>query len=295
MPIKKLPTKKKTVDNNFHHYMTLLYGREKIGKSTMFSQFPNILFISTEPGTKVLEIYETPCENWKDIRQVVNLLEREKMAETLLYENVVIDTADRAYDFCLEFICRNDGVEHPSDQNDYGKTWNKVKNEFTNIIHRLNRLEIGVCFTSHAQEVEIKTKSGAKYDRIYPSMSKQARIVIEALVDFFFYVEYMQDINGNDRRIIYTQGDESIWAGCRLSLPKFIELTKTGMYEKLLLAFNGENNGIDLAELRTTRQTSSAFGNLVSKVKSAQEKISTKIDEKGVIKSKPKSVAKKRI
>lgn len=269
-PTYALPTERKEPDLDISHYMLLVYGREKIGKTTLFASFPDAIFFPTEPGTKGLRIYEFNAprgiDSWETFLAGVSLLEKNPDE----FKTVIVDTADRAYDLCMAYVCKLSGVEHPHDANDYGKTWNKVKAEFLSVVDRILRTGRGVCFTSHAKEQEIESKSGAKYTRIFPTMSTQARAVIEALVDMFFYVEYMTDIKGRTRRVIITKGDETIWAGHReigAPLPRFLPLKKRNGYEVLQKAFAGEDVGIPARELHVGRQTSKPGKGLLVKAK----------------------------
>lgn len=275
-----LPTEKKVVSFNLLEYILLVYGREKIGKTTLLSSFPDAMFITTEPGTKGLEIFEfldRPVKDWGEIMQAVVLLEKSKKR----FKYVIIDTADRAYDMCLDWVCSKRGIEYPGQDDqgreDYGKSWRAVKSEFVDMVHRIIRTGRGIAFTSHMKETEIKTKSGDKYDRIYPSMSNQARTVIEALVDLFFFADYVKDIHGSTRRILITEGDESIWAGhrkCAGDMPRFLPLDEDNGYEVIAEAFRGEHPGVDPSEISVSKQTTRTTGKFLHglKAKDAIEK-----------------------
>src|SRR5579872_1467130 len=78
-----LPSGPKEPDTDLNHYTILLYGREKIGKTQIFSTFPEALFFATEPGTKGLAIAEFNSEDggvksWDIFRRGVELLEQSK-------------------------------------------------------------------------------------------------------------------------------------------------------------------------------------------------------------------------
>jgi hypothetical protein len=266
-----LPTGPKPRDLNILHYLFLVYGREKIGKTTLFSQWPDVLFATTEPGTKGLEINEFNWQHggvtdWNMFRACVELLTTTKHGFNLL----VVDTADRAYDMCLDWVCANRGIEYPGQdahgEEDWGKSWRAVRQEFLGQIHKVVQAGIGVGFTSHVKEVTINTRSGSKYDKIMPSMSNQARAVIEALIDYFFYAEYVRDKDGNTRRILICQGDETVWAGARpgatKNFPALLPLQAEGGYDVIHKAFLGQYAGLDprtLAPAKSTTKTGSDF------------------------------------
>lgn len=261
-----LPDEPKEPDHDLSHYTMLLYGREKIGKTTVLSSFPDAIFFATEPGTKGLRIFEFNHEdggvkNWDIFRKGVELLEKNPGK----FKTVVIDTVDRAYDMCLDWVCENKGIEYPGTDSDgkedFGKSWRAVKTEFMEMMHRISQSGRGICLTSHAKETTIKTKSGDKYDRIFPTMGNQARAIVEAMVDLFFYAEYIKD-----QRVLICKGDETIWAGARETVtkefPQFLPMEKENGYEVIKAAFLGEYEGLDPATLmpgKTTTKTGREF------------------------------------
>ena len=257
-----LPEKPKKPITDLSKYLFLIYGREKIGKTTFFASWDDALFLTTEPGTKGLEIYEVECNDWRTIRKVVSELEK-----TNRFKTVIIDTIDRAYDFCLDYVCDQLGITYPGEDDeghpDYGKSWRAVKLEFTELINRLVFTGRGVCFTSHLKEMEIRLRTGERWHRIVPSMSKQGRSVVEAIVDFFFYAEYMRLKSGEIIRVLITEGDEFIWAGQRKiqgfkHLPQFLPLVEEGGKQMLLEAFKGKFVGINPGDLLPAKMTPKA-------------------------------------
>lgn len=255
-----LPTEPKPIEKDISKYLWLIYGREKIGKTTFCASFPDSIFFSTEPGTKGLSVYEFNAEgggikSWEVFRTGVALLAKGGHG----FRTVIIDTVDRAYDLCLDWVCNQRGIEYPgedsSGKNDFGKSWRAVKAEFNEQVYILIQSGIGVVFTSHCREQTIETRSGEKYDRIEPSVGTQARVVIEALVDFFFYAEYVRD-----KRVLICGGDDTVWAGARASLagifPKFLPLVPEGGYDMLCQAFAGEYKGLDPGTLLPSRESS---------------------------------------
>jgi hypothetical protein len=271
-----LPDKPKEPDADLNHYTLLIYGREKIGKTTVLSTFPDSIFFSTEPGLKGLRVFEFNAENggvknWLIFRQGVELLEKNPGK----FKTVIIDTVDRAYDMCLDWVCEERGIEYPGrddeGKEDFGKSWRAVKMEFLELIHRILQSGRGVCFTSHAREQEFKTRSGDRYTRIFPSMSNQARAVIEAIVDLFFYAEYVRGNDGTTKRVLICQGDETIWAGARPTVtkefPQFLPLQKDNGYSVIRDAFLGKNQGISATQFLPARATSNTAKEFIVKAR----------------------------
>ena len=234
---------------DLNRYTMLVYGREKIGKTSLFASFPDALFLSTEPGTKALEIFEYNHENggindWNDMRDALEALK----ATPDRFKTIIVDTVDRAYDMCRDWVSQKKGVEYPSDKNDHGSTWNAVKMEFLHFIHHVSRTGRGLCFTSHLREVDIKAGGRTVTTKVVPSMSGQARGVVEAVVDLFFYAEYIRMKDGSVQRVLVTRGNDYIWGGSRKGpgkMPLFVPLLEEGGYDVLKRAFEGEDVGID--------------------------------------------------
>jgi hypothetical protein len=279
-PALSLPSKPKEPDTDLGRYTLLLYGREKIGKTTMLSSFPDALFFSTEPGTKGLRIFEFNSEdggvkNWDLFRKGVDLL----IANPDRFKTIVVDTVDRAYDMCMDWVCENRGIEYPGHDadggEDFGKSWRAVKLEFLEQIHRIIQSGRGLCFTSHVREETIRTRSGEKYTRIYPSMSKQARTVVEAIVDLFFYAEYIRDVSGENRRVLICQGDETVWAGARATsaevFPTFLPMERDG-YKVIREAFSGKEKGIPASQLLPSKSTSQTAKDFLVKQRAKEAK-----------------------
>lgn len=201
-----LPTVVSVPSNKLQEYVTLLYGEKKIGKTSLCSHMEGAFFLMCEPGGKSLALYQRPVTTWDEFTGYVRLIKKDTRFRT-----AVVDTVDLAYLYCTRAVCQRMGIEHPSDE-EWGKGWNAVREEFTRQVALLLSSGKGVVFTSHAIEKEVKTRAGGKYDRIVPTMPGQARDVLEGLVDIWAYYHYDQD-----KRFLTILGDDHIGAGHRLT------------------------------------------------------------------------------
>lgn len=200
-----LPTEVSEPSDRLSDFIILLFGEKKIGKTDLSAQFSKSFHLMTEPGGKAQAMYQRPVNNWREFQAYVKLLEKDKF-----FDNVVIDTADILYNHAFDFVATREGFEHPSEEA-YGKGWKAIRDEFSRWIMRLVNTGKGVMFISHATEREIKMRGGEKYDRISPTLSGQARDVLEGLVDLWFYYGY-----DGERRVLVIQGSDHIGAGHRL-------------------------------------------------------------------------------
>ena len=282
-PTFSLPDKPKKIEEDIRRYMFLIYGREGIGKTSAFATFPDALFLSTEPGSKGLEIFDFNEENggvtdWGVMRAAVDLLESDKKR----FKNVIIDTADRAYDMCLDWVCKAKGIEYPgrsSDgKEDFGKSWRAVKQEFISVIHRIAKTGRGIGFVSHRSEEKLQGRTGRAFTSLIPSMSGQARKVVEALVDYAFYTDYAT-VKGERQRIFITQGDDLVWAKARRGaggrFPRYMlmpdpEEEGETPYEAILRAFQGQHSGIPAADIAASTKTAQQLGDSVERAKARE-------------------------
>ena len=266
----RLPVNPKAIVEAFNRYVTLIYGREKIGKTTLASQFPGAIFAAFEPGVKRLQVHEFFEENegapsWEAFKGLVSLLVEQGVHDSP-FDTVVVDTVDMAYVMCLNWVCQKLRIDYPGTSSDggedFGKSWAAVRTEFTEVFYQLANAGFGILFISHAKEELVESRTGNKYTRIFPSMSAQGRKVVEAMADFFFYADYYNTEDGGTNRVLVCRGDEIIWAGARGGLqstfPDFLPLLKEGGYEVIEAAFTGEYAGLKLSELRANKLTTKA-------------------------------------
>lgn len=201
-----LPEKLSHPADSLSRVKFLLYGREKIGKTCLASQFPEALFLLTEPGDGSLRLMKRDIHDWSDFIGYVKLIERSDRFET-----VVVDTIDLAYKLCERAACRELGISHPSDEK-WAKGWNAVRDEFTRWMVRLGQCGRGIIWISHETEREIERHDGSSEMMTVPSMANMARGIIEPMADLIARFTYDE----RKRRILQIRGDGSIVAGTRL-------------------------------------------------------------------------------
>jgi len=200
-----LPTEKTKPCDELQDYSILLYGAKKIGKTSLGSMFPDAFFMFCEPGGKALSTFARPVKNWVEFKTYVRLICKDKK-----FKNVIIDTADYAYEYCVRFVCARMAIDHPSDL-EWGKGWKAVALELNTEITKLMHSGKGVIFVSHSRDLNIKKRDGTAFDKTSSSLAGQAKEALEGIVDIWAYYHY----DGN-KRVLVIQGDDYIDAGHRV-------------------------------------------------------------------------------
>ena len=211
-----LPKKKERQSFHFQELIHLYYGAPGVGKTTFASELPeDNLFIATEDGQRALEVFNVRIDTWEEFLKVISAFEK---GEGENFRSITIDTVDNLMNFCEDYVCKKHRITHMSDE-EWGKGWSALKNEFKRAISLIQKLKKGIVFISHAKEVEVKTRS-LKINKWIPTFSKQCRDVVIPLVDemFFFTVkEALRDKKIVSDRLVYTQPGETWEAKDRLA------------------------------------------------------------------------------
>ena len=219
-----LPEKKTPKKTNLSDLTVLLYGMPKCGKSTWCSHADGALFLATEPGLNHLEVFQVPISSGEELQAALAEVARGEHG----FKTVVVDTADNAFRFCVDYICAKHGVKHPSDLT-FGKGHALVNNEFLRVLNKLAQLPVGVILTSHAQDREVEGRNGT-YTKTTPTLPDGARKALLGFVDIIAFVDVEAD-KGSDGaattycRVVRTKPSMHYEAGDRTGrLPEVLPL-----------------------------------------------------------------------
>lgn len=191
-----LPTQKTPPKLNIEDLTILVYGRAKCGKSEFCAKAEGALFLATEAGLKSLNVYQLTISCWEDLLEVARLIAEGKHA----FKMVILDTADNAYKMCSEYILKKYSVVHESDL-PYGKGYALVNNEFHRVLTKLSLLPYGLMLVSHAQEVEVETRTG-KITKAVPTLPETPRKMVLGMADVVAYCD-VEPIKQEDGRTTY--------------------------------------------------------------------------------------------
>lgn len=253
-----LPVERSVPKRNFLEYSYLIYGRKKIGKTTLASMFPDSFFLMTEPGAENLKVYQRPVNNWKQFTGYLDLLYKEPTK----FKTIIVDIGDPLYKWCLRSICEEQGIDHPNEMRDFGATWDRIAQEFHSQCARLLPMNSGrgLVVISHERSVDVDIAgSVTKMERIVPTMEKNTYEFFNGKTDVIAYYTYQ----GKERKIIIG-GDEKLEAGSRL---KYNFLTTRG--EKVCVIDGGKSEEETFINFKNAFENKQAEKGGIVKEKSA--------------------------
>jgi len=174
----------------------VIYGGHGIGKSTLASQFPNPIFISTEDGLDSLDVTSFPRAN--HVNEVVESI-KTLIKEDHDFKTVVIDSVD----WLIEPLIVGN-VEASNDAKDlaYGKGQMLVAEEFREILQGLDVLRIkrgmNVVIIAHAAVVKFEDPRTEPYDRYQPKLPNRCNALLQQSADVIAFAAFKVIIRKSD-------------------------------------------------------------------------------------------------
>lgn len=226
------------VSRDLRGYSVFFYGGWKTGKTTIASKFPNALLLAFEKGYNALAgIRPQPINSWAEFKKVLRQLKDPRAKE--MYETVIIDTADIAYDYCTKYICDNAvrsdggyGVDSISDI-PFGKGYGMVEKEFDTALRSIVQMDYGLVIISHETDKVFTDENGSQYNKIVPTLDKRANNICARMCDIVGYSRAVTDKEGNITTKLFMRGTPRYEAGSRFKYtPDFIDFS----YENLVNA-----------------------------------------------------------
>ena len=203
----------------------LLYGREKIGKSTLAASFDKPIFLEFEAGLRNISCDKISCPTWKHATGAVDLLRREDHG----YLVVVVDTVGRAWDRCRADVLAKNGWSHEQ-EGGYGRGYDAIRDEFRNWFDALVNLGLGVVLIAHDQSEEI-TKPTKVVSYTSAKLDKRCRSIIVPEVEMVLFADTETTKDGTTR-VLRTKRTEYFEAGDRSGrLPESIPLSIEALRE----------------------------------------------------------------
>lgn len=172
---------------------TVIYGPEGIGKSTLASQFPDVVFVDFEHGTDSMDVarFDTP-EDFDGVLTLLNSISQEDVCKT-----VVLDTADKLEQLISRHVCLKYGISSIEDAG-YGKGYTYLAEAWIELMKVCdNVIDSGknIVFVAHAQmrKFEQPDEMGA-YDRWELKLSKKTSPLLKEWSDMLLFCSYKTNV-----------------------------------------------------------------------------------------------------
>ena len=189
----------------------VIYGPEGIGKSTLAANnMPAPLFLDTEDGTCQLDVDRVPVRSIDDLRDAMAALLAEAKAGTCEYKSVVLDTADRLWMMCADYVCAENNwkdIEQPG----YGKGYAVVAGKFRSLFggfDKLMRAGLHVCIVCHAKVDRIVPPDNTEYNKYLIKISapnkqaEQSREYVKEWCDTLLFCHYQIAVDQEKKRLV---------------------------------------------------------------------------------------------
>ncbi len=212
----------------------LLYGVEKIGKSSFAAAAPGCIFICPEDGISEIGAPTFPEPSvWAEVLAAIE----ELRTSAHDYRFLVIDTVDWIEPMIWEHICKRDG-EKSVESYGYGRGYTAALDEWRMLLSKLEKLRadrgMGIIMLAHSWTKPWKNPLGGDYDRFEMKMNNKASGLLKEWADCVLFAAFEQyaheDKNKRVRgvssgaRMIYTQRNAVYDAGNRYNLPPELPL-----------------------------------------------------------------------
>lgn len=222
----------------------VIYGPEGIGKSTLASQFPEVVFIDFEHGTDTMDVarFDTPAS----LDELILLLK--SIAQEDVCKSVVLDTADKLEQILTDSVCKKMGFKSIEDPG-YGKGYTYLADAWLEVLKACDEVvESGknIVFTAHAQmrKFEQPDEMGA-YDRWELKLQKKTAPLIKEWSDMLLFCNYKNTIVEDQKtkskkaiggkRVMYASHAPTYDAKNRFALPDSMDMD----FESIAHIFSG--------------------------------------------------------
>jgi len=211
----------------------LIYGPEKMGKTTLAAEFPAPVFLQTERGESgdlVLDSFGT-LDTFEAVVEAISSL----AAEDHSFQTVVLDSVSALQKLVFDRVCRDSNVKSIElAAGGYGKGYAEADALWLQVLDGLNYLRnergMAVVLVGHAIIGRFDDPETQSYSRYDIDLHKRAEALLKREVDAILLVKKDVTIktegkgeraraDGGDTRWIYTEGKPAFTAGNRYNMP----------------------------------------------------------------------------
>ena len=227
------------VSRGLGEYIVFFYGDPKTGKTTIAARFPKSLLVAFEKGYNAIPgIMVQPVNSWSEFKKLLRQLKDPKAKE--MFETIIIDTADIAYDYDMKYICDNAprkdggfGVDKIGDI-PFGQGYGMVERELDECLRSIVQMGYGLVLISHATDKSFTDENGNEYNKIVPTLDKRASNVVSRMADIIGYSRAVTDEAGNVTTKLFMRGTPRYMAGSRFKYtPDYIDFTYQNLVDAI--------------------------------------------------------------
>jgi len=207
-----------------------IYGPEGVGKTTLASMFPGVVFIDTEGSTVHMDVARfDPPQSMKDVRAAISYVADHPDQ----FGTLAIDTIDALEKLLFREVCEEKGIRNIEDIG-YGKGYVYAKQNMQQLLELLDKVAergIHVALVCHSmiRKFEQPDEMGS-YDRYMLKLNeKNIAPLVKEWVDALFFVNYKTEIvstqdgkkkaRGGQKRTMYANHSACWDAKNRFGLP----------------------------------------------------------------------------
>lgn len=240
----------------------LIYGTQKIGKSTFAAHADRPVFIQAEDGLDAINIDAFPlAKTFDEIMENISALAGEQHD----FKTVVIDSLDWLEPLIWNQVCENHKMASIEDVlGGYGKGYGEAVKIWRLYLEGLSFLrdELGMTIIqiAHAQIKRFENPETDAYDRHEIKLQKAAAALMMEHSDIILFANHVVGVKkeakpmnkdgrkraiGSGERVLYTEERPAFMAGNRYGLPPEIPFDKDGAYWNIIAQtvpfFNAQN------------------------------------------------------
>lgn len=225
----------------------LIYGPEKVGKTTLAAEFPDAVFLQTEEGESAgLELVSFGhLTSWEQLMEALTALASEEHD----YKTCVLDSLSETEKLVWAEVCaRNNwaSIEAPGYGKGYVETDYLWRELITALDYLRNERGMTIVLIGHATITRFDDPETQSYSRYDIDLHKRAEAILKRDVDAILLVKRDVTIktegpggkgraraDGGDTRWIHTQSKPAFTAGNRYSMPDRLMFAQGKGYEVL--------------------------------------------------------------
>lgn len=212
----------------------LIYGSEKVGKSTFAAGAPRPIFLGAENGTERLDVERLQPHSWSEALGWLDDLATEKHD----YKTLVVDPINWLEPLCWLDVTGGNGTIEEYQQG-YGRGYNAAVGLWRIFLAGLEKCwgaGMNIVIVAHSQVKKFQNPEGPSFDRYELAMNEKAAGLLKQWVDavLFARLETFAKIDKESKkakgystgaRLVHTQPCAAFDAGSRWKLPEEIPLS----------------------------------------------------------------------